>query len=202
MFIFRKKNPRIKLNSKYKLNEDILNPKSKPKSLLIEIFSWLKMCIAAFILGILITQLCLINAIVPTGSMKNTIYPNNKLIASRLSYINKAPERFDIIVFKYPDNEKESFIKRIIGLPGETIEIIDGKVYINNKKIPLSEPYITSETPLGNFGPYKIPKNHYFVLGDNRNDSKDSRYWENKFVAKNKILGKVIFKYYPKFKLL
>lgn len=202
MFIFKKKEPRIEWFSKYTLNENALNPKSKYELLKILILTWFKVFFISFIIIIFLTNFLIINAIVPTGSMKNTINPNDKLIASRVSYIIFPPERLDIIVFKFPDNEEEYFVKRILGLPGETIQIINGEIYINNSKLPLNEPYITAEKPLGNFGPYIVPENHYFVLGDNRNDSKDSRYWENKFVEKNKIMGKVIFKYYPRFKPL
>lgn len=199
MFTLKNKEYRIKWETKYILDEEILNPKPKSQIIKNEFFLFLKIFIVAVLFGLFITNFIIINAVVPTGSMKDTIQPNDKVIANRLSYVFSKPERLDIIVFKYPDNESENFIKRIIGLPGETIQIIDGEVYIDNSKIPLNDPYVTFQKPIGNFGPYIVPENHYFVLGDNRNDSKDSRYWKNKFVSKDKILGKVIFKYYPKF---
>ena len=93
------------------------------------------------------------------------------------------PQRFDIIIFRYPDDERQLFIKRIIGLPGETVEIRDGKIYLNGSDEPL-EDVQTKETMVGSFGPYTVPENSYFVMGDNRNDSKDSRYWTNTFVTK------------------
>lgn len=138
------------------------------------------------------------NTTVPTGSMLNTIQLGSRLIGSKLSYdFGKDPERFDIVIFKYPDNEKENYVKRVIGLPGETVEIIDGKVYINGSKTPLKDNFVTTGTPTGNYGPYKVPANCYFMLGDNRSNSNDSRFWKNQFVNEKKIIAKVIFQYYP-----
>ena len=93
------------------------------------------------------------------------------------------------------------FIKRIIGLPGEKVEIIDGKVYINDSKEPLEEDYIKEEME-GSFGPYDVPEGCYFMMGDNRNDSLDSRFWNDKYVKKDAILGKAKLQYYPKIKLI
>ena len=101
-----------------------------------------------------------------------------------------------IVIFRYPDDESQLFIKRIIGLPGETVEIIDGKIYIDGSSQPLQD-VNTKETPLGSFGPFKVPENCYFVMGDNRNNSLDSRYWKNTYVRRDEILGKAIFRYWP-----
>lgn len=161
-----------------------------------EIFSWVKTIGGAIILAWIITTFIIVNAVVPTGSMKNTIMPDDRLVAFRLSYLFSEPERFDIVVFKYPDNEDILYVKRIIGLPGETVDIRDGKVYINNSEEPLDDSFIREEM-ISEDGTYEVPENSYFMLGDNRNDSQDSRFWENKFVWEDKILGKVIFKYYP-----
>ena len=84
----------------------------------------------------------------------------------------------------------------MIGLPGETVTIRDGKVYINDNKEPLDDSFIP-EPMEGDFGPYEVPEDHYFVLGDNRNWSKDSRFWNNTYVARDKILGKAVLRYYP-----
>ena len=86
-------------------------------------------------------------------------------------------------------------MKRIIGLPGDTVDIIDGKVYINGEL--LVEDYI-KETMVGSFGSYDVPEGSYFMLGDNRNNSNDSRYWYNTYLDRDDILGKVVFKYYPR----
>ena len=118
------------------------------------------------------------------------------VIGSRLSYIKDDPERGDIVIFRYPDNEKVYYVKRVIGLPGETVEVKDGKVYINGSDTPLDEPYLP-EPMEGSYGPYEVPEGCYFMMGDNRNNSLDARFWDNKFVAKNKIVAKVLFCYYP-----
>ena len=142
-----------------------------------------------------------INVVVPTESMVSTIEIGDRLIGSRLAYLSEGPERGDVVTFDYPDNPDILFVKRVVGLPGETITIFGGKVYINDSVFPLDEPYVNSaEIPEGDFGPYVVPDDCYFVLGDNRNHSVDSRYWETtNFVAKDCISSKVLFRYYPSF---
>ena len=125
----------------------------------------------------------------------------DRVFGSRLTYKLKDPERFDIVIFKYPDDESQLFIKRVIGLPGEKVEIKDGKVYINDSETPLDDSF-TPEEAVGDWGPKVVPEGHYFMLGDNRNCSKDSRYWQNTFVAKDKILGKAKVRYFPNPKIL
>ena len=186
-----------------KSQEDKINNQSVTKSQKIkkELIDIIKTIIIAIIVAFVITHFIIVNAVVPTGSMRNTIMPNDRLVAFRLSYLFSDPERYDIIVFKAPDDESTLYVKRIIGLPGEKVNIIDGKVFINDQEVPLSDDYIM-EDMLGSFGPYTVPENSYFMLGDNRNDSQDSRYWENTFLPKENILGKVLFKYYPKIESL
>jgi signal peptidase I len=111
----------------------------------------------------------------------------------------KSPQRGDIVVFKFPKDEKKSFIKRVIGLPGETIEGRDKEIYINGQK--LTEPYIIHDLganahvpELDHFGPVAVPPGEYFVLGDNRDHSLDSRFWGP--VSLNKIQGKATVIYW------
>lgn len=156
--------------------------------------------IAAFIIAMLLKVFVFANAVVPTGSMLNTIQENDRIIANRLAYISSDPERYDIVIFKFPDDETQCYVKRIIGLPGETVEIQKGKVYVttyNGEKKELDNSFVTNCIPSGDFGPFKVPENSYFMLGDNRNNSWDSRYWDDKYVSKDKIVGKVKFRYYP-----
>ena len=161
-----------------------------------EVFSWILCIIITIGLTEVITNFVIINANIPSGSMENTIMTGDKLIALRTAYWFNDPERGDIIIFEYPDNEEEWFIKRVIALPGETVEVRDGKVYINNSTTPLDVPYIKEE-PVEDFGPYTVPKDGYFVMGDNRNNSNDARDWQTHYVRRDEILGKAWFRYYP-----
>ncbi len=165
------------------------------KKVLKEVVSWILIFVFAIVVATLIKEFIIYNVEVPTGSMEETIMIGDRVVTSRVSYITGDPKRGDIVVFPFPDDEELDYIKRIIGLPGETIEGKDGLVYINGE--PLMEPYV-AEALDSDFGPYIVPENSYFMMGDNRNNSQDSRFWENKFLARNKIEGKAILKY-PKF---
>jgi signal peptidase I len=162
-----------------------------------EIFGWVFSFALAFIVAILLKNYVIINADVPTGSMENTIMPGDRLIGNRLIYLRNDPERGDVVIFRYPDNEEDLYVKRIIGLPGETVDIDEGIVYINGEV--LEEDYL-KETWTVATGPYhfEIPDGCYLMLGDNRNDSWDARYWTNSYVEKDKILGKAWVVYWPK----
>lgn len=163
-----------------------------------EVLSWVVTIAAAVALALFLNRVILINATIPSGSMENTIMEDDRLLGLRLAYRSHDPQRGDIIIFKYPDKEEENYIKRIIGLPGETVDIRDAKIYINGSDTPLDEPYLKEEWVIET-GPYhfEVPENSYLVLGDNRNNSLDARYWNNTYVSRDKILGKAWFRYYP-----
>ena len=152
--------------------------------------------IAVFVIAFLLGHFVYINARVPSGSMEETIMTGDRVFGNRLAYIKDDPERFDIVIFKYPDDPSQLFVKRVIGLPGETVNIVDGKVYINDSEEPLDDSFCP-ETPEGSFGPYTVPEGCYFMLGDNRNHSMDSRYWQNTFVEKDAIEAQVAVRYWP-----
>lgn len=132
---------------------------------------------------------------IPSESMCDTLQVNDMLLVSKVSYKSNEPERQDIVVFNSDEiNENETvLIKRIIGLPGDKVEIVNGDVYINGKY--LDEPYAKKDNYTGTFN---VPKGKYLVLGDNRNDSLDSRFWDDHYLDRKDIIGKAIFKYYPK----
>lgn len=180
--------------------EDEKDSASKAYSKFRDIASFIAPILIAFVLALSLRLFVFSNTNVPTGSMMNTIPIGSRLIGSKLTYKFSDPQRFDVVIFKFPDNEKENYVKRIIGLPGETVEIRDGKVYINGSQTPLDDSFVTTEVPTGNYGPYVVPEDSYFMLGDNRNDSSDARFWKNKFVKRDKIIAKVCFQYYPEFK--
>ena len=98
-----------------------------------ELWDYAKIIIAVFVIAFLLGHFVYINARVPSGSMEETIMTGDRVFGNRLAYIKDDPERFDIVIFKYPDDPSQLFVKRVIGLPGETVNIVDGKVYI---KIP------------------------------------------------------------------
>ena len=168
----------------------------KSRSVWRELWDYAKIIIAVFVIAFLLGHFVYINARVPSGSMEETIMTGDRVFGNRLAYKNKEPERFDIVIFKYPDDPSKIFIKRVIGLPGETVEVKDGKVYIDGSEKPLDDSFC-SEVPIGDFGPYEVPQNCYFMMGDNRNNSLDSRYWKNHFVEKDAILAKAVFRYWP-----
>lgn len=166
-----------------------------------EILDWVLVIVIAAAIAIFLNCFIVVNARIPSASMETTVMTGDRLYGNRLAYINKDPERGDIVIFRYPDNEKELFIKRVIGLPGDKVEIIDGLVYINDSETALVEPYVNG-IPIGSFGPYEVPADCYFMLGDNRNNSADSRFWHEHYVHRDKILGKAWFRYFPKFTVL
>lgn len=161
-----------------------------------ELIQWMIALAVALAAAFIINSFLLVNAQIPSGSMEDTIMPGDRVFGNRLAYVFSEPERFDIIIFKYPDDESQLFIKRVIGLPGETVEIRDGNIYIDGSEAPLDD-VKTKETMEGSFGPYTVPEGCYFVMGDNRNNSRDSRYWEHTFVSEDEILGKAVFRYWP-----
>lgn len=172
--------------------------KEEKTSPLREALSWVFTFAAAILVALVLKNFVIINATVPTGSMENTIMPGDDLFGFRLAYQFSEPKRGDIIIFKYPDDEEEKYVKRIIGLPGETVRISNAKVYIDDSETPLQEEYLKDEWTVAT-GPFefKVPEGCYFVMGDNRNDSWDARYWDNTYVAREKIIGKAEWVYFP-----
>lgn len=178
-----------------------------------EIFSWIKMIVSAAVIAFIIVEFIIINATVPTGSMESTILPGDRILGSRLTYLFSEPERGDIVVFKYQFEEDTDYVKRIIGLPGETVSIKNGNItiYKGDEVIEesLEEDYLKEEWTwkAGDYT-FTVPEGRYLVLGDNRNNSKDARWWydelylndtctENEiYVGEDQILGKVYFRYW------
>ncbi|NMG05633.1 signal peptidase I [Brasilonema sp. UFV-L1] len=139
---------------------------------------------------------------IPSGSMEPTLQINDRLMVDKVSYHFKNPQRGDIVLFWPPEEttaacglaqkSQDPFIKRVIGLPGEKIEIKERRVYVNSR--PLNENYI-ADKPEYLWGPEIVPANSYLVLGDNRNNSCDGRYWG--FVPRDHIIGRATVRYWP-----
>ena len=198
-------------------NQNKQQDEQKETSLKAEILSWVEVIVIAVVLALFIDNFIIINATVPSGSMEQTIMTGSRVLGTRFSYWFKDPQRGDIVVFKYPIDEAKGkntkYIKRIIGLPGETVEIREGAVYIDGEK--LEETYINGTWTVRNDGiTFEVPEDHYLMLGDNRNNSSDARYWAElavkdglakdpgdedalsyQYVARKKILDKAYFCY-------
>ncbi len=142
---------------------------------------------------------------IPSRSMVPTLQVDDRLIVDKVSYRFKDPQRGDIVVFMPPDEasvvctgpnaastSKDAYIKRIIALPGETVEVKEGRVFVNGQA--LQEDYL-QEVPEYQYGPRVVPANSYLVLGDNRNNSCDSHYWG--FVPRENIIGRAIVRFWP-----
>src|SRR5574342_540547 len=157
---------------------------------------------------------------IPTGSMEQNLLIGDHLLVNKFLFAPTASpierallpigmiQRRDVVVFKYPEEPERDFIKRVIGLPGETVELREKKVYIDGK--PLDEPYVHFLEPPGpaagefhevtsfdvreRYGPVTVPPNHYFVMGDNRDNSQDSRYWG--FLPRDYVKGKALVIYW------
>ena len=185
-----------------------------------ELLSWVEIIVAAVLISLFLTRVVLVNALVPSSSMETLISPQDRLFGNRLAYKFSDPERFDVVIFKYPVDESENYIKRIIGLPGEKVTIKDAKIYINDSETPLEENYLPEEWVVENDGyAFEVPEDCYLMLGDNRNVSEDARYWAEvayeyglvdsvedgepyTYVSRDKILGKAMFTYWPHFQML
>ena len=158
----------------------------------------LKSLFIAFVLAMFIRTFFVQAFKIPSSSMTPTLEVGDRLLANKLVYKFREPERSEIIIFRYPLNPRKDFVKRLIALPGEEVKIIEGKIYINGK--PTENPlikarYYNNSGLYGTEFPAKVPGDSYYVLGDNSQNSKDSRYWG--FVPKRYLVGKPLFIYWP-----
>lgn len=169
------------------------------KPLYKEIASWVATICAAVLIALFIRSFVFLIVQVDGSSMLNTLHNDNRLFVWRAGYIFNAPERGDIVICHYPDGKngeygERYYVKRVIGLPGDVISISEGMVYINGEL--LDEPYIADERrSKENMKEYKLGESEYFVMGDNRRNSKDSRYVGP--IDQDQIIGKAIYKIYP-----
>ena len=176
------------------------------------IWEWVESIVIAFILAMVIRTFIVQAFKIPTGSMRPTLLEGDRILVNKFIYGARIPftdirlpalgqpRRGDIIVFRSPEDGKKDFVKRLIATEGETVEIRDGKIYIDNKVV--EEPVSIKGVYYHNNGDYgsrsqviKVPKDSYYALGDNSSSSRDSRYWG--FVPKSNLIGKVIVIYWP-----
>ena len=159
-----------------------------------EIKDWIVSIAIAVVLAFLIRELIVELYLVDGPSMRPTLQSAERLVVNKFIYRFRPPERGEILVFRYPRDPSRDFIKRVIAVPGDTIEIRDGRVYVNAAL--LNEPYILSKTR-GNYPLATVPDGHIFVMGDNRNNSEDSRFADVGFVPFDLIKGKAMLVFWP-----
>ncbi|MDP8263883.1 MAG: signal peptidase I [Candidatus Aceula lacicola] len=172
---------------------------------------WVESLVIAFLLAMVIRTFAVQAFKIPTGSMRMTLIEGDRILVNKLKYGPNLPlsdkrlwgygdlERGDIIVFKYPEDPKRDFIKRLIAFPGEVVSIKDGDVYIDGQKIEDEKNRDIHYYNRGDYGTYnqivKVPENYYYVLGDNSASSMDSRFWG--FVPEEYLIGKAEVIYWP-----
>jgi signal peptidase I len=182
------------------LDFDFEGESNKPsiKRILLEVFIWVAQIAAVIFLAYIIVYYCVEKTNVIGSSMESTLAANDPIIINKFAYRISDPKRFDVIVFKQSGREHSFYnIKRIIGLPGETVLIRDGNIYINGEMI---EEYSIVE-PMINYGlageEISLEDNEYFVLGDNRNNSEDSRFASIGNITRDEIIGKAAIRLSP-----
>ena len=165
---------------------------------------WAQSIVVALILTLVIRTYVIQAFKIPSGSMRPTLMEGDKLFVNKYVYRFHAPSRGDIVVFKYPEDPKKDFIKRLVAFENEIVEIRDGKIYVNDKIQDDPETfgkfYYYNHDPFG--GPnekIQVPANSYYVLGDNSANSTDSRFWG--FVPKANMVGKAVFRWWPPHKI-
>lgn len=154
-------------------------------------------CVFITVIVVFITfQFILLNGVIPSSSMENTVMKGDSIIAYRLAYKFSSPKRSDIIVFNSEQTNHSEYIKRVIGIEGDTVELIDGEVYVNGEKRDESS-YIKGKTYVGSNGinKFEVPKGCVLVFGDNRENSADSRFMEDPYIKCSDITGKLILRY-------
>ncbi len=160
----------------------------------------IQILVVALLLAFLIRTFIAEPRFIPSASMLPTLQLGDRLVVEKISYQLHPPERFDIAVFRVPPQlqqdgyqSDQAFIKRVIGVPGDRIAIQKGWVYLNGE--PLSESYIAETPKLEDLPTVTVPANQLFMMGDNRNNSNDSRYWG--FLPLKNVIGKAVFKFFP-----
>ncbi len=168
-------------------------PKSRKKSALQEL---IETVLWALVIALLVRYFIIEGYYIPSTSMEPTLVPGERVLVAKFLYRFTEPRRGDIVVFRYPIDNRKNLIKRVVGLPGERIKIADGKVFINGEPLT-GELFHRTYYSAGYYGQGErvIPEGHYFVLGDNSANSDDSRYWG--YVPRKNILGRAFLVYWP-----
>ncbi len=170
------------------------------------LFDWGETIVVALVLALIIRAFFLQVFWIPSGSMESTLDIGDRIVVNKVVYNFRTPRRFEIMVFRAVTSmgeEKKDLIKRVVGLPGETLELKDGNLYIDDRLVEYPAGMKdTMRQDYANFGPLDIPADSFFVMGDNRGASADSRYWG--FLPKKNLIGKAFLRIWPlnKFNLI
>ncbi|HLJ61749.1 MAG TPA: signal peptidase I [bacterium] len=164
-----------------------------PQAARSSIIETLDACIFAAVLSLVIITFVVQAFYIPSGSMEPTLMVDDRILVAKFLYRFEPVQRGDVIVFRYPLNPSRDFVKRVIGLPGQHVQLKEGVVYVDGARV--SEKGYTIRPDFGNYGPITVPPNEYFVLGDNRNNSEDSRFFG--YVPRANIIGRAVFIYWP-----
>jgi signal peptidase I len=177
----------------------VVRPAPAPASLSLarvgeELLAWLKTLVSAAVYATLIVTFGFQVARVEGQSMEPTLHDQDRLIVNKLAYRLHDPQVGDIVMLYYPVDPDKSFVKRVVGEPGDTLRSVDGRVYRND--VPIPDDFIPEEYRMHDtWGPRLVPDGYYFVMGDHRNNSSDSRTWD--YVPKKYIIGKVQIRWWP-----
>jgi signal peptidase I len=159
-----------------------------------ELFAWVKTLFSAGVCATLIVTFVFQVARVSGTSMAPTLEDQDRLVVNKFAYLIGAPRRGDIVMLYYPLDPDKQFVKRVIAEAGDTVRIVDGRVFVND--MPLLDSFVAPEfRSHDDFGPTVVPEGYYFVMGDHRNNSSDSRHWGP--VPKKYIIGKVQVRWWP-----
>jgi len=167
---------------------------SKPFNWGEEIKEWVVSILIAVVLAFFIRYFIVELYMVEGPSMRPTLVNGERLVVNKFIYRFQTPQRGDVLVFRYPKDPSRDFIKRVIAVAGDTIEIRDGRVFLNGEL--QDEPYILERTR-GSYPLSTVPQGHVFVMGDNRNNSEDSRFRDVGFVSLDLIKGKAVYVFWP-----
>jgi signal peptidase I len=159
-----------------------------------EIKDWVISILIAVVLAFFIRYYIVELYMVEGPSMRPTLLNGERLVVNKFIYRFKVPQRGDVLVFRYPKDPSRDFIKRVIAVPGDTIEMKDGRIFLNSQL--QNEPYILERTR-GSFPLKEVPEGHLFVMGDNRNNSEDSRFSDVGFVPYELVKGKAVVVFWP-----
>ena len=172
---------------------------SVKRELIDDALNWARIVFSMLLFTLILLNFVIVNASVHHFSMEYTLSDGDRIIAFRLAYLLSQPEMYDIIVLNRQPDDDVLYIKRVLGTSGDSVVISNGLVYVNDVR---ARDNFVRGNPAENFGPVVVPYGHVFVLGDNRNNSIDSRHWPEIFISVDMINGRAMLRYFPRFSLV